>query len=203
MLVPVLICLFKWRIMERAYRPFAIYMVVSFIAELSGTISIQLWRSNVVSTNLFAITQVLLLTWLFYDWGLFHSRRVFHLLLVAELLIWVMEKIFLFPFMSFDSYAGVGFSMAIVLMSVSMINRILVSERSLLLQHPKFLACTAFIIYFTYDILVEIFWIYGLNSSDAFRMRVYHILVYVNLLSNLLYILVSLWIPRKRAYSLL
>jgi len=202
-LIPALICLFKWRIMGPEYRPFAIYLAGCFLAEIAGTICINRWRSNIVPSTIFLIVEVLLIIWIFHSWGLFRSRRVFHFLVGACIFLFMLERIFIFPFLTFDSYVGVGFSLLIALMSISMINRLIVAEKTLLLRNPKFLACMALILFFTYDILVEVFWLYGLDKSGPFRVKVYHILVYINLISNLLYILVGIWIPRKHAYSLL
>ena len=68
---------------------------------------------------------------------------------------------------------------------------------------PVFLISIGFIIYFTYEILVEAFSLYGLNNSLEFQKNVYMILTYLNLFVNLLYALAILWIPRKRVHMLL
>lgn len=83
-----------------------------------------------------------------------------------------------------------------------MINRIIITERKSLIRNPVFIICLAFIIYFTYKVLLEIFWLYGLNSSREFRVEVYNIFKYINLFANLIYALAILWIPRKREYML-
>ena len=84
-----------------------------------------------------------------------------------------------------------------------MINRLILDERSGLIKNSVFLITIGFIVFFTYKILIEIFWVYGLNASRDFRVEVYRIMTYINLAINLIYALAVLWIPKKREYTLL
>ena len=81
-------------------------------------------------------------------------------------------------------------------------NKIIITETKALIKNPAFLTCVAFIIYFTYLALVEIFYIYGLSKDITFSVKMYAIMTAINLFTNLTYAMVILWIPRKR-YSLL
>jgi hypothetical protein len=60
-----------------------------------------------------------------------------------------------------------------------------------------------FIAFFTCKILIEIFWVYGLNSSRDFRVEVYRIMTFINLTVNLIYAITLIWMPAKREYTLL
>jgi hypothetical protein len=65
-----------------------------------------------------------------------------------------------------------------------------------------FLICNAFIIYFTFKILVEAFWLYGVNESVNFQAMVFDISSYINVFTNLIYALAVLWMPMKRVFTM-
>jgi hypothetical protein len=92
------------------------------------------------------------------------------------------------------------YSFLIVLMSIHVCNRLVFTFNGPLLKSPVFLICTSFILYFTYKILVEVFWIYGLNKAKNFRMDVYIIMAWINALANIIYLLAILCIPKKPRY---
>jgi hypothetical protein len=87
-------------------------------------------------------------------------------------------------------------------MSIAVLNILLTRERKSLLSHPVFLFCISFIIYYFYKVLVEAFWVYGLNSGKGFRMRVYAILMYINAFTNIMYAIAILWIPKRQRFTL-
>ena len=81
-------------------------------------------------------------------------------------------------------------------MSVTILNRLIVSQINLL-TNSSFLICAALIIYFTFLALIEIFWLFGLDSSTSFRLNVYRIMAYINLFVNLIFAIAILWMSRK------
>ena len=83
------------------------------------------------------------------------------------------------------------------MMSIHINNMLIVTYRKKLLKNPVFLICSGFIIYFTYKILIEAFWLYGLKAGKGFRINVYLLLTWINLIVNLIYALAMLWIPKK------
>lgn len=165
--------------------------IVSFFVTISG------YHTN-VNNNIYVLSEGLLLTWQFKRWGLFAGyRKSYYDTLVFLLTLWVAENAIATGFCRIQSYFRIGYSLALVLMSIHMNSRLILKARGTLLKSPPFLICTGFIIYFTYKILVEIFWFYGLNASRDFRMNVYLLLVWLNFFVNLLYALALLWKPAK------
>ena len=82
-------------------------------------------------------------------------------------------------------------------MSISMINKLIFTIEGPLLREPTFLLCISFVIYFTFKALIQSFVIYGVNRTSAFLLNIYVIMVYINLVCNLLHALALLWMPRK------
>jgi hypothetical protein len=86
------------------------------------------------------------------------------------------------------------------MMSISMVNHLLVFKHSSLYTKPILLICFCFTLFYTYNSLIEIFWIWGLDASRSFRLNIFRILYYINLLTNLAYALAIIWVPRKREF---
>jgi len=201
--IAAVITIFKRKGFDKKFKPFFLFIWMGLLAEIVTTFFIYNGFSNAVVTNIYVLFEAFLITWQFKKWGLFNkaNKWLFTFLLIF-LSVWVIENFIISNIMKFSSYFRIVYSFALVLMSISMINRIIITERKSLIRNPVFIICLAFIIYFTYKVLLEIFWLYGLNSSREFRVEVYNIFKYINLFANLIYALAILWIPRKREYML-
>ena len=99
-------------------------------------------------------------------------------------------------------YYLILYSFILVLFSIHTINGILIRERKNILKNPIFLICTAFVIYFTFRVLVYTSWMYGLSMSNEFNIKVNFILESMNLFANLIYALAILWMPTKHRFTL-
>ena len=158
--------------------------------------------SNAANNNIFYLLEALLITTQFFRWDMFEERRNwFPGLQVLFVLFWLLE-VFLFSLFRVSSYFIIFHSFVIVLLSINMINKIVFRESHPLLQHPVFLICMGFIAYFTYAVLVEAFWIFGLTQSRLFRLHIHELLAYINLFVNLLFALAVIWIPMRQQYIL-
>ncbi len=185
---------------DQAFLPFIFFLWSGFLNEAISTIRIYYHNSSAINNNIYVLVSSLLLLWLFKNWKVFgvHSKKVFYVLFILFVLIWSWENFIYSSIRSFSSYFRIAYSFIIVLLSIQMINKFLLENSTHLLRNSVFLICLGFIIFFTYKVLIEIFWIYGLNSTSNFGIQVFRILIYVNLAVNLLYALAALWMPRKR-----
>jgi hypothetical protein len=191
----------RFRKTDPAFFPFLLLLSLGLLNELVSIVVMYAGKPNALNYNLFALAEAMLVLWQFSRWGLFKGRRQFFYLLqiiivagcAAEWILYSNGRIY-------NSHFIIGYSLLIVLMSILMINRLLFSVTDPLLREPVFLICTGFCIYFSYTVLVEAFWLYGLNHSKHFRLGIYDILSYINLFTNLLYAYALLWIPLKRQY---
>jgi hypothetical protein len=186
-----------------AYYPFLICIWAGLLNEIISYIIIHSGHSNAPNSNIYILAEALLLTWQFKRWGIFARTKIlFHGLIIFFVSVWVLENFVVYKITYFSSYFRMVYSFALALMSINHINVLIHKERKQLLRNPEFLICMAFVIYYTYKVMVEAFWIYGLNNSDDFRKNVYLILAYINLFANLIYALAILWMPTKHRFSL-
>jgi hypothetical protein len=202
--LPAIISLFKLGRTDWRFLPFFLFVWLGITAEIISTLMINNRQSNALPMNLYVLLEAMLITWQFQRWKLFSRNPWFPWALMAAFTaFWIVENFILSSIHQFNSYFRIIYSFSIVLMSISTINQRFLNERKSIILNPIFLACLGFIIFFTYKVLVEIFWVYGLNGSREFRNAVYGIMTYINLFANLLYCLVILWIPKKQEYTLL
>ena len=201
--IPALIGLIRIKIINEVYFPFIIYIWVGAANEIYGTFDIYSKHSNIASSNIYILIESLLLVWQFNKWRLIGSQNKISILMgIVLILFWITEIFFFFSITTYASYFTIFYSSIFTFISISSINKLIVTERKLLLKNPQFIICSAFIIYFTMVILAEIFWIYGVTQNETFALKVYSISIITNFISIILYTLAIIWMPIKHRFTL-
>jgi hypothetical protein len=201
--IPALVSLFRIKSIDKTYYPFILVIWIGMINETTSSILIAHGHSNAINANVYSLLEAIIITKLFDNWGLFKNKRWFYGLIALFIVVWTGENFIFYTIKRFCSYFIILYSFSIVLMSISMVNRLIVSAKKSILSSAMFLICIAYIFFFTYAVLVEIFWIYGLGTQEEFSAHVFLIMIYINTFTNLLFAAAILWIPTKRKYILL
>jgi hypothetical protein len=200
--ISVCISLIRWKHIQQRDYFFIAFLWAGLLSEVIATVSIKLFRTNAVVSNIYTLITPVLLILQFNRWGLFKSSLQLYVWLIGLVsLVWLWENFIYSSIFSFGSYSGIVTSFLIVLMSIHMINVLINQEQLARVKNTVFLICASFILFFTTEMLVEIFWLYGLNASKDFRQSIYRIITYVNLLVNILYAIAVLWMPKKREFT--
>jgi|SRR5436190_2707574 len=188
---------------DPAFLPFLILIWLGFTNEVLSIILMKAGYSNAVYYNIFSLLEAIIINWQFRRWGLYRNNNRLYLIIQSLFLVgWITEILTKGSINSFNSYFIICYSTIIVILAINIVNKEMFKEPSSLLLNPVFLVCLGLILYLTYTILVEIFWVYGLNRTKVFRVRIYEIFAYINLLTNLIFAFAILWIPMKRQYIL-
>jgi hypothetical protein len=201
-LIAGLIALFKFSRINRDYYPFIFIIWLGGLTEIASD---QLFRNgygNYLSSNIYVFFETLLYLWFFHNFGSF-SRKPFLVFVLGVLfiLLWVVDNFWFHPIdRTYCSYFNLAHSIFLVFLGINMINNLIIREKELL-KHPVFWICIGVVIFFTYFILVEIFWLYGLSTNIQFGGKVYAILSWVNLICNLIYAVAILWMRKRQAFS--
>lgn len=195
----VLIGWIRFRKTDPAFLPFLILVSIAFINEVTGIVLALNHYSNIISFNSFQLIESILLTWQFLKWGFFerHQRR-YYALQSFFIVSWVIESVWLST--EFISYFIIVHAFIMVMMSIHTLNGVAMKESTGLFRHPVSLICMGLVIYFTYAILVETFWIVGVNDQKVFRLKIYEVLSYINLITNLVFAFAFLWVPMRPRY---
>jgi hypothetical protein len=197
--IPGIIGLIRFQKMDTHYYPFLYFIWAGCVNEAISIALAMKSMSNYINSNIYVLLAAFFLTWFFKEQRLFDRYKgAFFLMLFTFITVWLIEVFLWKGIKEISSYFRIVFSLGVVFMSIRMINTILVSGNQKILQNALFLLCLLFTFYFTYKVIVEAFWMYGLKSSTSFQLLIWNISVYVNLFTNLIYAVAILWIPRKQ-----
>lgn len=202
-LIAGVIALFRFANIGRVYRPFIYLIWLGCLNELLSIYFALSHHNNIINNIIYSLCESLLLLWFFKNLKIFKTKKyLLYFLAFFFITVWIAETFFSSRFGTrFSYYFDITYSFCIVLLSIRAINDLLFSETDLL-KNPVFLICIGLIIFFTYVIIEELFWLYGLKNSRIFRQNVQAILMIVNLLSNLIYALAVLWMHKRQAFTL-
>jgi hypothetical protein len=197
-----IIALVRFQKINSSYYPFIFVIWLAGINELITDYLLSHGHYNIINNNIYNLAESLLLLWLFKNLGVIKNKSYFAAGLVALVCIWIFNNFIYYSFGSnFNSHFNITYAFVLVVLSINGINNLLFREK-VLLKNPAFLIFIGIIIFFTYQILVEAFWLYGSNTNKEFSVKVYDILSWINLLCNLIYALAILWIQKKQAFTL-
>jgi hypothetical protein len=192
---------FRIKIMDGNFLPFFLLVLTASANEVISIIATDLIHNSNINNNIYVLAEGLLIIWQFQKWNLFANHRNFFFILIASLCtVWAIEIFIISKITYIASYYRIFYSFVIALISINKVNQLIISENRSLLKSPAFLICSAFIIYFTYKVLIEAFWLYGLNFNADFRANVYGIHMYINLFANLIFAVAALWVPKKQVF---
>lgn len=90
-----------------------------------------------------------------------------------------------------------GSSFAIVLMSLTLMARLLFSDGDRLLRRTAFFLCFGFTVYYTYAVLTEACLAFEISQQVLVRLHIYQVLIYINLFTNLFYVMAIIWMPHR------
>jgi hypothetical protein len=211
-LIAAIIALVRFKKISKEYWPI-IFCI--WAASLNGILNYLLAINgyhNAVNNNIYVLAEALLFFTFFKNMGIFEKvPRSFKIFMGSMVLLWLWENGVQGKITYVSSLFRITYSFFIVLMSITVINKLMILDMYRpfemdsrgILRNPVFLICVGAIVFFTFKVLVEIFWLYGLDHSNAFRMKLYDILIYINLVKNGIYALAVLWILPKQKYIML
>jgi hypothetical protein len=191
------------RIKKSSYQPFFILILVGAFMELLNVFLIAWLHQNVVAVNIYFFFEWLLIAWQFRNWGLLRGRnKAFFTLLLLPCLVWVIEYLVFWQIYHFATYYQVLYCFLIVIFSVNTINFMITHDYRNIFGNPTFLICIAFIIYFIYNLVF--IWAYQTSLKGATDTTTFIIMLhsYINALTNIIFAIALLRIPRPQKFSL-
>lgn len=195
--------LIKYPEMNVNYRPFFFACFADLVTEMLVYCLISRRIIPYPVSNMYVLISSLIFLWQFQQWGVFaKKRRLFQMLIGFQIALWLSEHTLFNSITSLTPYYRIESSFLLVILSVSTLNRHLTHHKGSVLKNAQFVICAALIVFFTYNIFVEI--IYLKTSSDSFiQNRVFDIKRYINVFANLLFAYAMLWVPVKKKYTML
>jgi hypothetical protein len=202
----VIIGIVRFRKIDRAYYPFIYYVSLAVCIETAYLILMSngMIEPIRVMLNIYTLFEFGLLAWLFHAWGLFNGNRTFFIgMMIGVFVVWFVITIILGNISKEGNhYFRILYSFALVLFAVSTFNKMVVNHRGKIFENAQFWICLGIIIFFTFFLLDNATKISLLkhNVSRRFRGNLQDLIMYTNVLVNLLYAVAVLWIPRKKNF---
>ncbi|MEO6129987.1 MAG: hypothetical protein ABIP30_16680 [Ferruginibacter sp.] len=185
--LPVMACIFFGALNDA----FSVYLVIHQV-------------SNAINNNIYILLEATLLLWQFSNWGLFGRFRTGAAIVAVVIFAgWLYDYHNVEGIKTFHSFFRIGYGLLLVLASLLMIHELVSGYYGRLIKNAVFIFCSGFIIYFSFQVLTEIFMLYGLYQSEAFQQTIFYASTYSNAFVNLIYFIAILWIPRKPQYIML
>ena len=200
----VIIGLIRLRSITADYQPFILITLTSLANEVAASWLEANPLMNAVRLNIFFILESLLWIWQFKRWGGFSGgrKRVYPALLISVAVVWTAENILFAGISTFNSMFSLVSYFILVFLAINQVNQLIVEERGNMLKNSRFLICSGVMIFYTYKIMIESFYVMKLDQSNQFLSKIFIILVFVNLFVNLLYALATLWIPTRQRFTM-
>lgn len=197
-----IIAIVRFKKIPAKYHPFVLLVWLALLNELLSEYLIYRIRNNAVNSNIYVLFEFLLALWLFDNLGLFHKKRIYYrFCLFLMPVVWLLDCVVLHPINQFGSVYRIIYSFALVLFSIDYINYVFFSEKENILRNAGFLICLAFLLYFSFKGLLEVFYLFRLKSIKGFYRSLLVTLNIVNLVANLIFALAMLWIQKKEPYT--
>lgn len=192
-----LVATYKIRQCSKVYLPFIIYLLAATINEVISTFSIYYHYSNSINSNIYVLVEPMLLLWLFYNWQTRDPQRPLYFTLAAViLLVWALDTFIIQQPGQFNTIYRATYAFIIAMLAINQLcYQVIFYNGSL--RNTRFILAVAFIVKFTYKVFHEMFLALNYNLSNEFFMKFFMIWIYINAITNLIYILAALWIPRK------
>ena len=185
--IPAIMGIIYLKKIHHFFYPFILLLWTGILNEGIGIYTSYQHNTNAVNSNIYCLAESLIITYLFNAWKLFNNPKVYYALFILFPVAWAAENFVFGSVLRFNSFFTVFYSFITVLESVIFINKLLISEQESLLKNAQFVICIAFIIFFTYNLFIEIWWKYSSGFSNSFNISLHNIFIAINLFINILF----------------
>jgi hypothetical protein len=198
--ISVFISIFRLRVIDKKYFPIILFLWYWFINELISDISIYFLKTNALNFNLYILLSSLILIQQFETWKAI-NLRLYYLSIGLVIIAWGIENLLHSNLWVFNIKSAIFSDFIIIAFAIKVLSQKAISGNKSNFSWVIFPICFALVFKNISSIIVEIFWTYGLTSSNSFLINISNIHSYVNLLVNILFAYVVFKIPEKREYQ--
>lgn len=196
--IPLITGIVRYGQLPVSYLPLLLLLAIGLVNELV-CYTFFYNTSSAVPGNVYLLVEFLLFCWQFKRWRfiLRRSSQYWALIMVMSA-VWAVEYILFGKINEFSPYFLVISSMALILLAVNQMNWLIVNERGNILSNPVFIICIAIIMFFSYKVLIEIF--YHFAPEKVIKNKIFIMQSYLNVAYNIILAIAILCIPRKKNF---
>ena len=151
--------------------------------------------------NIHALTEMVMLTWIFKQWALFgNGKKFYNPFIIVSILVGLLEWNYC-GFFSYIRYFDIFIRISGTLFSIIMINDFVRSSNEPLLKKPAFLICLGLIVYYLIDLTSSIFFYNVFTASKAFQTELSKITTASAVIAHLIFAYALVLMAKQNQHS--
>ena len=166
-LVPIAICILKYKDVVRQFLPFFIYLLVKEMLEVISYVLIRAFHiSNAPAYNILYLCESMLLTWQFSKLGCFgRTIKLYYGLQFLWVFLWITDIFYVGSLFQFNIVFHVCYCFILIFVAFLLVTRQVVRIRYSLLKNTAFIIGSAMIWWLSYNIVYEFVCFIANNSN--------------------------------------
>jgi hypothetical protein len=199
--MPLTASLLHYKRMRARYLPLVVLFALGFANELTSVIMVYTRRNNSINSNLYTLMEFLLFLLLFRQLGV--TTRKFLLAATAGgIVCWIADILTVNGMQHHIVVSRILSSLIIVWLSMERIVQLIYNNPEQTHRRTDLAFCSCFFVYYAYQAFIAIFDLFPMGMANGFYTSLWLILGIINLVMNIVYTTVILWIPKPRAFTL-
>jgi hypothetical protein len=196
---PCISGLIRWKKIRQMYQPFIILMTLAALTEVLNFIKIgSLKGNNNIIINVYSLIEWLLIISQFYYWRYYsRTKRWYPWIGLACAIVWIIENLIVGNIIYVGPVFRISSAFILVILSINEINYVIINESRYLLKNARFIICTAFLIYFLYQVLLEGAIFLTTKGDNPTANKIIDLSNYINAFVNIIYGIAVWYIPKR------
>lgn len=201
-IIPAIIGFVRFTKIDRGFIPFFFLVFLDLLTEINFEILSRTLGTNSISNNFYFLVSFYIILWQFIRWGFFELKNWWMIFIsILMLTTWIVENLIISSLLNFNSYCVVINAGFILILSIQALSKISFLFKKEATKKLIFLILSIWVLKYTQLIITETSWIFLQNLSFEFNVSLGILGMFVNAMTNLAYLLIAIWIPKKRKYS--
>lgn len=197
----VVIGIFRFKSILKTFYPLVLFVCLGLANEILSLFLIIKQNSNAANSNIYVLIEFIILLWQFYKWNNSYFQTCF-IAGVIGILVWITDNVFINSITDDNSIFRIYYSFVIVFFSIDLLNKAIINEKENILKNAVFLACAGFLTYYGLKVLLEVFNSFKISFNNSFYIEIWFTLSVANCISNIIYAIAILCIPKKQEFFL-
>lgn len=201
-IIPAIIGIVRFTKIDRAFVPFFILVFFDLLIEISFEILTRTVGTNSISSNFYFIVSFYIILWQLLQWGFIKITSWWTIFTsVVVLSAWIIENLIISSLWKFNSYCTVINSGFVIILSIQALSKISFWVKKEATKKVIFLMLAIWILKYIQLIIADTSWIVYQDLGFEFNLNLVILGMCINGLTNLVYLLIAIWVPKKRKYS--
>ncbi len=193
--VPAFMAWARFSSVPPAFYPFLVLLATGLLNELLSIVLIRIHGNNIAGYNIYALWLAACTLWQLYRW---RQAAAFGVVLVLLVLAWLAEWYFRFSVQNqYFSWFIILRSLSICIISIYVAGRRIQLVNHIIYRDAVFLICSAFIIYFAYALLTELYQVWYFSIKNSWHYYIAGIMSAINFFVNCIYLIAVICIPPR------